>query len=562
MRATRWLDRLHATWACLSPSAAALTMMSDTRVTGSVERGRQLAAGHFRFAGLSLSAPGQDIWELAMPGAGFEAAAHGFGWLDDLTAVCDLQADRLARNWTHDWIRRFDPGSGPGWTPELTGRRVLRWIHHADRLLAGQGPETGDAFRRSLSAQTAFLSRRWKKARRGLPRFEALAGLIQASASLSRMDRHVRKASRALARECRSWIDGDGAIASRNPEELLEIFFLLNWAAVALQAAGWSPEDGHRAAVAAMTPALRSLRHMDGSLARFHGGGPGTAGKLDWALASSAARGRGALRRQLAMGYARVAHGRTTMIVDVAPPPASANAHASALAFEMTSGLHPLVVNCGPGEAFGERWRAAARTVSFHSTLDVERPSSPRFAGSEGTAARAPARIALERSDCGDGTRLVAGHDGYQAGCGLRHWRRLQVGPEGSGVRGEDALVAASRKGRRTFDALLGAQLAGGVPFSIRFHLHPDAEPETDAGGRSVSITLGNGEIWRFRCRGDVRLKLESSVFLEGAAPSPRATSQIVLSGFAAEHSTRVAWMLARARRSDGAIPEEELALE
>lgn len=569
MRATRWLNRLHAIWACLSPPAAAFTMMSDTRVTGSVERGQQLAAGDFLFAGLHLPAPGKDIWDLPMPNVGFEAAVHGFEWLDDLTAVCDFRTNRLAQDWTHGWIRRFGLGSGSGWTPELTGRRVLRWINHADQLLAGQGRAKSDAFRRSLSAQTVFLSRRWKTARPGLPRFEALAGLIQGSAALSGMDSHMRRASRALARECRSCIDDHGAIASRNPEELLEIFFLLNWAAAALQLAGQPPEDGHRRAVTAVAPVLRSLRHVDGSLARFHGGGPGTVDKLDWALANAGVRGGAARRQQLAMGYARVAHGRTTMIVDVAPPAATANAHASTLAFELTSGLHPLVVNCGSGEAIGKSWRMVARTTASHSTLDVEGYSSSRFAAPSGAFAdsaerivHAPANITLERNDYNDGTCIVAGHDGYRGRCGLNHWRRLQVDPEGSKVTGEDVLLAASDDGRKRFDALLSAQRLDGVPFNVRFHLHPDVDVEADEEGRDVSMLLENGEIWRFVCRGEVQLALEPSDFLEGVSSSSRATNQIVLSGLAMEYSTRVSWILAKAVRSDGVIPADELVLE
>ena len=566
MRATRWLNRLHAFWACLSPPAAAFTMMSDTRVTGSVERGRRLAAGDFLFAGLHLPAPGQDIWDLPMPSAGFEAAVHGFEWLDDLTAVCDLHTNRLAQNWTHDWIRRFGLGSGSGWTPELTGRRVLRWINHADQLLAGQGRAKSNAFRRSLSAQTVFLSRRWKTAPPGLPRFEALAGLIQGSAALSGMDSHMRRASRALARECRSCIDGQGAIVSRNPEELLEMFFLLNWAAAALQLAGRPPEDAHRAAVTAVAPVLRSLRHADGRLARFHGGGSGTVDKLDWALANAGVKGGASWRQQLTMGYARVAHGRTTMIVDVAPPAATANAHASTLAFELTSGLHPLVVNCGAGEALGKSWRMVARTTSSHSTLDVEGYSSSRFAAPTGAFSNsaerivhAPANITLERNDYNDGTCIVAGHDGYHGRCGLNHWRRLQVDPEGSKVNGEDVLIAASEDARKRFDALLSAQRLEGVPFNVRFHLHPDVEAAADEEGRDVAMLLGNGETWRFRCRGEVQLALEPSDFLESASSSSRATNQIVLSGLAMEYSTRVSWILAKARRSDGVIPEDEL---
>ena len=567
MRAMRWVNRLHAIWACLSPPAAAFTMMSDTRVTGSVERGRRLAGGDFRFAGISLSAPGQDIWELSMPSAEFEAAVHGFEWLDDLTAVCDLHTTRLAQDWTHDWIRRCRLGSGAGWTPELTGRRVLRWINLADQLLAGQGREKSDAFRRSLSAQAVFLSRRWKATRPGLPRFEALAGLIQASAALSGMESHMRRASRALARECRSSIDSQGAMASRNPEELLEVFFLLNWAAAALQAAGQPPENEHRAAVSAMAPVLRSLRHVDGSLARFHGGGRGTVGKLDWALANAAVRR--VPRQQLAMGYARVAHGRTTMIVDVAPPAASANAHASTLAFELTCGMHPLIVNCGSGKAFGRKWRMVARTTSSHSTLDVEGYSSSRFGAASGAlgegpdrTVRAPANVTLERNDYDDGTCIVAGHDGYRGRCGLNHWRTLHVDPEGGMLTGEDVLFATSGDGQKRFDALLSAERLDGVPFNIRFHLHPDVEVEMGAEGRDASMLLQNGEIWNLRCPGDLQLTLEPSVFLESASTSPRSTNQVVLSGFAMEYSTRVSWIIAKARRSDRVIPGEELASE
>ncbi|MYF88881.1 MAG: hypothetical protein F4186_05700 [Boseongicola sp. SB0676_bin_33] len=119
--------------------------------------------------------------------------------------------------------------------------------------------------------------------------------------------------------------------------------------------------------------------------------------------------------------------------------------------------------------------------------------------------------------------------------------------------------MAASEDARKRFDALLSAQRLEGVPFNDRFHLHPDVEAAADEEGRDVAMLLGNGETWRFRCRGEVQLALEPSDFLESASSSSRATNQIVLSGFAMEYSTRVSWILAKARRSDGVIPEDEL---
>ena len=129
-------------------------------------------------------------------------------------------------------------------------------------------------------------------------------------------------------------------------------------------------------------------------------------------------------------------------------------------------------------------------------------------------------------------------------------------------LTGEDVLFATSGDGQKRFDALLSAERLDGVPFNIRFHLHPDVEVEMGAEGRDVSMLLQNGEIWSLRCPGDVQLTLEPSVFLESASTSPRSTNQVVLSGFAMEYSTRVSWIIAKARRSDRVIPGEEPAPE
>src|SRR5690606_10582358 len=103
-------------------------------------------------------------------------------------------------------------------------------------------------------------------------------------------------------------------------------------------------------------------------------------GRLDQALAASEVKAP--RRTGLAMGFARLGHGRTTMIVDVASPPvrdASAQGHASTLAFELTSGRRPLIVNCGSGRTFGEKWRRAGRATPSHSTLAIEGYSSARL---------------------------------------------------------------------------------------------------------------------------------------------------------------------------------------
>ena len=573
-RKTRWLNRMHARGASLSRPATAFTSTPEPRTIGTFARGRQITGGNFLFAGYLVQAPATVIWDLPMPDEAFEGELHGFTWLDDLAAVGDMHATKRAQEWTHDWVRRFRRGAGPGWTPDLTGRRLIRWINHAILLLNGQDRKVSEAYFRSLASQTIFLSRRWKAASAGLPRFEALTGLIYAGLALSGMDRHVGTAMRALAKECTTEIDSEGGLTTRNPEELLEIFTLLNWAAVALQDAGRMPGEAHMQAIASVAPVLRALRHADGGLARFHGGGRGLEGRLDRALATAGVRG--APRHDLAMGFARVAHGRTTLIVDAAPPPAphaSINAHASTLAIELTSGRRPLIVNCGSGATFGKNWRRAGRATPSHSTLGIDGYSSSRLGVAGMVSGKkaellvdAPTEVRFERDEVEGGTRVVVGHNGYKVSHGLTHVRTLHIGFEGRELRGEDVLLALSSTDKRLFDTAFDKSKFVGIAYAIRFHLHPDVDARVDLNGSAISMALKSGEIWVFRHDGPVNLSLESSVFLEKSRLSPRATKQIVLTGTAMEYATRVSWSLAKAQDTPTAVrdyaQEDDLAVE
>lgn len=551
----RWahlMNCLAARRAVLSRPPTAFISQPEPRSIGYLARGRQLCAGNFVFAGHLVEAPETSIWALDAPDAAFAGELHGFGWLDDLAAAGDAKARALAQLWLSDWIARYGKGKGPGWTPDLTGRRLIRWISHALFLLRGQPSETSPAFFRSLAQQTAFLARRWPSASPGLPRFEALTGLIYAGLSLEGMQAHVAPAVAALARECDDRIDTIGGLPSRNPEELLEVLTLLTWAALALGEAGHSPSEAHWRAIERCAPTLRSLRHADGGLARFHGGGRGLEGRLDAALASSGVKSRRS--EGLAMGYARLSAGRSSLIVDAACPPrgaVSVEAHASTLAFEMTSGRRPLIVNCGSGKSFGPSWRRAGRATPSHSALVLDGVSSSRLSGDPRQREwlnETPHTVEANIIRDTDGQHFEGSHDGYARSHGLIHIRRFNLGGDGRILVGEDRLEARSETDRRRFEALLDQTRLHGIPFDIRFHLHPDVDASVDLGGNAISLALRSGEIWIFRGDGMASLSLQPSVYLEKTRLKPRSSKQIVLSGRAMEYATATSWSLAKAQ--------------
>lgn len=561
-RKTRWMNRYHARRAGFGRPATGFVSQPEPRTIGSFARGKQLIAGNFLFAGYLVEAPGTSIWDLKSPDPAFDEALHGFTWLDDLAAVGDMAARQLAQAWLIGWMKRFGRGAGLGWTPDITGRRLIRWINHAIFLLNGQDMVASKLYFRSLAQQTLFLSRRWKVAVPGLPRFEALTGMIYAGLALTGMERHVSLATRALSRDCTQQINAEGGIATRNPEELLEVFTLLNWAASALTEGGKMAPREHLLAIERIAPTLRALRHSDGGLARFHGGGRGPEGQLDNALATSGVRA--AANTGLAMGFARLSAGRTSVIIDAASPPAgpvSYNAHASTLAFELTSGRRAVVVNCGAGESFGADWRRAGRATPSHSTLALEGFSSARL-GAKGLVAGRnqelladiPDQVRVQKTATQDGSSLQAGHNGYVATHGLTHIRQLDLAFDGRSLMGQDTLSTLSDEDRERFDRVMDRAALQGVPYAIRFHLHPDVEAQVDMGGAAISLALKSGEIWVFRHDGAGDLSLESSVYLERGRLKPRATTQIVLSGRAVEYGTRVRWSLAKAQETPKSI--------
>ncbi|AJE45159.1 heparinase II/III family protein [Celeribacter indicus] len=561
------MNRYHAWRAARAKPATGFVSQPEPKSIGSFARGRQLIAGNFLFAGYLVEAPAAAIWDLSAPAPGFVEEIHGFAWLDDLAAVGDVNARKRAQAWIAAWIDRYSGGKGPGWTPDLTGRRLIRWINHALMFLNGQDAAMCAAFYKTLAQQTIFLSRRWETASPGLPRFEALTGLIYAGLSLVGMEDRVDPAVRALSRECESHVDAEGGIATRNPEELLEVFTLLTWAAGALSEAGRVGDEVILAAIDRIAPTLRALRHSDGGLARFHGGGRGVEGRLDLALAASG--NKVPPGQELHMGFLRLSAGRTSVIVDAAPPPrleSSYNAHASTLAFEVTSGRRPLVVNCGAGGSFGPEWRRAGRATPSHSTLGIEGYSSSRLGSKRVVGGHlrellvdVPTEVRLELRRSEDGGGFVAGHDGYVPTHGLTHIRQIELSRDGRGIAGEDTLATITAENEAQFDRMMDRRRLMGIPFQVRFHLHPDVDAELDMGGAAVSMALKSGEIWVFRHDGIASLSLERSVYLEKGRLKPRGSKQVVLSAAAMDYATRVRWTLAKAQETPTTLRDLEM---
>jgi uncharacterized heparinase superfamily protein len=542
--AAELLDRLAVRRAGRLAAAPPLPVLPEPQGIGDFARGRQIAAGRIRLGGEVIALAGRSLWDAAVTPAA-AAEAQRFAWLDDLAALGDPAARALAQAWTGDWIARHGRGqvrgapTGPAprqpWTVAATAPRLLRMIDHAELLTRGRDPAP---LALVIARQALFLSRRAEAAPAGPPRLAARIALARAALLMPALG--LAPPLDAIARDCDTTFGPDGEIASRNPEHLLDLFTLLLGIARALSESDLSPPDPMLAAIARVAPTLRALRHADGGLPRLHGGDRGLEGRLDTALAASGIRARA--QTPLHMGFARLSAGRTTIILDAAPPPAGPHAQASTLAFELTSGRRPLIVSSGPGDAFGPDWHRAARATLSQSTLCLDGHSSSRLPLGADSFSDMPRRVICEQTPLTRGLRVETAHDGWTRSHGLTHARTLELSRDGRTLAGEDLLTTLGDADRATFDRATGGRGAG---FSLRFHLHPDVAPIPEAG--ALALVLRSGEVWLFQHDGTARLSLEPSVHLDPARLRPRPSQQVVLSATAMSYSTSVRWTLAKA---------------
>jgi uncharacterized heparinase superfamily protein len=281
-----------------------------------------------------------------------------------------------------------------------------------------------------------------------------------------------------------------------------------------------------------MAPFLKLLQHSDGGLALFNDSVEETAVQLDMTLQRAQARVR-AQQAAPQSGFQRLSAGRTLVIVDAgAPPPAGydGHAHAGTLAFEMSHGRQRVIVNCGAHPGHPD-WRAVQRATAAHSTLTLAETNSSevrlRRGGRRPSLGRRPETVVCRREEAEGASWLDMTHDGYRKPLDALVERRLFLAADGEDLRGEDVVNSPA-----------------GLPFAVRFHLHPQVSAGLVQHGQAVLLRLTQGVGWRLRVSG-AEIALEDSVYL-GDPDTVRRSTQIVLAGTTQDGRTTVKWALKR----------------
>ena len=512
-----------------APTAHQLIIIPQDLRTADPSFASELYDGYFGLAGTVALTGSESPYTIQPPSLLWQKELYGLGWLNNLEAARDEIAREKARSLVAGWIAHSRHAPPIAWDIDIVAHRVISLLSHAGFLLEGAKTPFYESVMKALTHELHYLTISYTDPGATAPRLRALTALLLAGLCIAEQQTYVNAYLPAFSAELERQILPDGGHISRNPHTLVDLLLDFLPLKQCFLARSHETPDALNSAINRMMGMIRFLRLGDGSLARFNGMGA-TRSDLTAAVLAYADDDDTPFLHAPDSGYFRLQRAQTVVIADAGPPPpyaASSEAHAGFLAFEMTSGIEPMIVNCGASRDEGSDWSVACRSTAGHSTLTINDVSSSRLIKRR---TRYPARhvhlLSGPRSVRGEvkedqADLLVrAMHDGYKDRFGFFHQRRLRLFANGKVVEGVDQLACPPQGRPLTKES---------DSFAIRFHLHPRVSPRLDTEENSVSLTLPDAQLWKFRAAG-ARVDIEESIFLADPIIQKRCL-QIVLRG-------------------------------
>jgi uncharacterized heparinase superfamily protein len=498
---------------------------------GSAEKGRWLIhGGIFTLDGDQLELHNAN-WHPEGVDDAWIKYIHGFDWLRDLRTLGGDQGRMAARAMMENWMMQHPFKHDLYWRGDILGLRISNWLSSFTFFGESASEEFQAEFFTLLARQVRQLTRIVPGSLHGIELLQAIKGLVYAGIAMEGREQLLEQALNCLHKEIGKQILSDGGHVTRSPQVLLQAIMILVDIRTALRQGGYPCPEKIQHALDRAVPTLRFFRHQDRKFACFHGSQEGSEDLVKQVMLQTNSRAK-TLNSLPHTGYERMQLGRGVIIMDTGKTPKwphDCGAHAAPLAFEMSYGRERVIVNCG-SHPTNPDWQDALRFTAAHSTLVIDDRNACEI-HKDGSFARKPKKVTINRDDKIDHILVDASHDGYIPLNGITHRRRLYYADHGNDLRGEDTLVCVTGLGKEHRVA-------------VRFHLHPDVSVSLVKEGSEAILALPSGLGWRFTAEG-APLEIEESIYL-GEGIRPRKSKQLVILGDMTTDLLQIKWALQR----------------
>ena len=485
----------------------------------------EMMQGRYLLASKLVDTHGVSPFAMDVEHADWQDDLRTFAWLRHFRDARSDEERHFARMLVFDWIASSSSFNRDSWAPSVTARRVLNWLRHFNILVDGAEPDEIKTITRSLSTQISSLNLRGRLATDPVEALLVAIALVGVALCEDMTELELGIRVRRVMRLLDQQIDEDGLHRTRSARIQVLLLVELDTIRLALS------RDYEQFAIdlneltESMHRALDAVSLGTGEPAYFNGTGQMPHDLLVSVQAQSVARAR---TTGIVGGYGRLIVGRSVIVADsgrVDAPEYTANAHASALAFEFSHGRDLVVCNCGPapadfaGDPHLFRQTIAHSAPSINALSPATIPTSGPFADRLIPVGKPPQIEAHPEDDS-----IVMANHGYADRFGVSLERHLTLLAEGNTLVGQDRFIPQR------------SRVSGAC--AIRFHLaHQTEVQETED---LVRLRLASGAVWTFMWE-RAEMRIEDSV-RESAYFGFHRTRQIVLEALAAE-TTEVSWI-------------------
>jgi uncharacterized heparinase superfamily protein len=512
--------------------------------------GKAILGGRFMLANAKISVQGSgDPWNRPSPNRAFALELHRFNWLSSLMKQPQgpQEALRLFLLW-HKTFRTWTPFS---WSEAVLPRRLINLSIFARRMTSSATHEDVKLLAKAMAEQGRHMLRLGRSLNIDATMSVALVVLgcvLDGKSGEGFLKIGLKRLSQALKRT----ILADGTHASRNPEQGLELLYDLLVVEDALsqrslpvgEDSGVYKDLGLY--IERLSRFIRTLCHPDGSLCAFQGAPSLPADAMAAAFVQDDHKLEGERQVPICLEHGRYHRllGRSlTVIVDTGEArsgPLGLSACDHPMSFEVSGGYDKLIV--GPGWSAQHADRQALRIIGAANCLTLgEGPILNPITGRFGETLQYALsgiryRVRHRRVEAENAASLLEmEHEGWRPKYGLKHERRLYIDPQADELRGEDRLVPVEPK----------PDMPVGVPFCVRFLLHPDVKATLARDKKSLLLKTPGGRGWWLRHDSREVILENGHVFDKGVM---RKTHTIALKGVARlDGPTRVRWKLSPA---------------
>jgi len=478
-----------------------------------------------------------NVWKITNLEKDKTKKLHNFCWLPALNIKTEKELGCLIID---QWINNFSNYNEKYWTLDVVTMRLIYWISSYEIIFKNSDLIFRSKVINNIVKQTKHLFKNISLVSSGVNKIKSLAALILVGNSFEQYEEYTQFGLKNLEDELGNFVNKDGFVKSKNPEDLFWTLYFLVLIKEWLILSRKQTPAFINIYINSLGICFKFLRFSNGDLPLFNGANHINTEKFYEFLESRGYEFES--MENIFCGYAKIKSKKIELFIDANNPSSmlhSRNYQAGPLSFELTSGGIKFICNSGSGKNLGDELSYLSSSTAAHSTVTINDTSSCIFQKNAlirkyfGNSLIEKHNIfKQEFKNDKEFIQCVVGHDGYEKRFKILHERQITLFKLKNHIEGIDSLKCKNLENKN-------------LTFSVRFHIHPDIRI-TKTMGNDILLSSSGGEGWIFRSP-QIPTKIEKNLYL-GNSDNIKESSFILLEGNIENENTNIIWHLEKAK--------------